>query len=60
MRDEDWTYDGSDEDIYSSDSDSESLDEMEPEMQGFMAGWKRAGRYDKKEKHIKEESENFE
>ncbi|MEK6932510.1 MAG: hypothetical protein AABW56_01805 [Nanoarchaeota archaeon] len=44
------------EDIYS----EEELDEMEPEMQGFITGWKRAGRYEKKEKHINEISEDFE
>ena len=39
--------------------DYEIDEELEPEMQGFLAGWKKAGRYNKKEKHSEEEFEDF-
>ena len=57
MREEDFMSEESEyeEDLYS----EEELDEMEPEMQGFITGWKKAGRYGKKEKHTDEIGENF-
>lgn len=39
--------------------DYEIDEELEPEMQGFLAGWKKAGRYNKKEKHLEEEPRNL-
>ena len=60
MRDEDFTYDESRYEEFDSEEieDFEEEEEMEPEMQGFMAGYKKAGRYRKEEKSI-EEVEDF-
>ena len=40
--------------------EEEEVEEWEPEMQGFVQGWKQAGRYDKKEKHSEDFGEDFE
>lgn len=54
MRDEDFVN----EEV-AEEEDYEIDDELEPEMQGWVQGWKKAGRYNKKEKHSKEEIEDF-
>ena len=60
MREEDFSYDESKHGDYDSEELEEFDDEedLEPEMQGFMAGYKKAGRYKKEEKSI-EEVEDF-
>jgi len=52
MRDEDFAYE---EENYEDEYPEEELDELEPEMQGFLSGWKKAGRYSKKEEHISDD-----
>jgi len=52
MRDEDFA---NEEDAYDDEYSEEEIDELEPEMQGFMAGWKRAGKYNKKEEHLNDD-----
>ncbi|MBS3135296.1 hypothetical protein J4406_02925 [Candidatus Woesearchaeota archaeon] len=37
----------------------EELEEMDPEMQGFLMGWKKAGRYSKKERHSDDFDEEY-
>lgn len=58
MRDEDFaTEQESAEEEYS--MDDEEFEELDPEMQGFVTGWKRAGRYDKKEEIMDELEEEY-
>jgi hypothetical protein len=46
-------------DSFEDEFSEEELEELEPEMQGFVMGWKQAGRYNKKEKKIDEFEEEY-
>ena len=53
MRNDDFTTEQDSEEEYS--MDEEEFEELDPEMQGFVTGWKKAGRYEKEEENLDED-----